>query len=133
MPVSAVLTSGAPSPIGPYNQAIKASGTFLFSAGQIPLDPRTGKLVEGDIKAQTRQVLENISAILSEGGSSLDRVVKTTVFLKDMNDFAGMNEVYAEYFRKTPPARSTVEVARLPKDVRVEIEAIALADPGRQG
>ncbi len=133
MSVSAVLTTGAPSPIGPYNQAIKASGTFLFSAGQIPLDPKTGRLVEGDIKAQTRQVLENIRAILTEGGSSLDRVVKTTVFLKDMNDFAGMNEVYAEYFRSTPPARSTVEVARLPKDVRVEIETIALADSAKGG
>src|SRR5262249_43417501 len=99
----------------------------------IPLDPKTGLLVEGDIKAQTRQVLENIRAILTEGGSSLERVVKTTVFLKDMNDFAGMNEVYAEFFRSTPPARSTVEVARLPKDVRVEIETIALADPAKAG
>ncbi len=132
MPPSVVLTSDAPSPIGPYNQAITASGTFLFTAGQIPLDSKTGQLVEGDIKAQTRQVLANIRAILAAGGSSLERVVKTTVFLKDMNDFAGMNEVYAEYFRVNPPARSTVEVARLPRDVRVEIDAIALTEDVRR-
>ena len=132
MPITVVLTKDAPSPIGPYNQALKASGTFLFTAGQIPIDPKTAGLVEGDVKAQTRQALENIRAILVKGGSSFDRVVKTTVYLKDMNDFAGMNEVYAEYFRVNPPARSTVEVARLPRDAKVEIDAIAVVDDGRQ-
>lgn len=133
VPISVILTSDAPSPIGPYNQAIAASGTFLYTAGQVPIDPKTGKVVEGDIKVQTRRALDNIRAILDKGGSSLDRVVKTTVFLKDMNDFSGMNEVYAEYFRINPPARSTVEVARLPRDVKVEIEAIALVEDGRRG
>ena len=133
MPASVILTSDAPSPIGPYNQGIAASGTFLYTAGQIPIDPKTGKVVEGDIKVQTRRALDNVKAILAKGGSSLDLVVKTTVFLKDMNDFAGMNEVYAEYFRNNPPARSTVEVARLPRDVKVEIEAIALVEDGRRG
>jgi 2-iminobutanoate/2-iminopropanoate deaminase len=126
MPITVVLTSDAPAAIGPYNQAIAASGTFLYTAGQIPIDPKTKMVINGDIKVQTRQALENIKAILSGGGSSLERVVKTTVFLKDMDDFSGMNEVYAEYFKVNPPARSTVEVARLPRDVKVEIEAIAL-------
>jgi 2-iminobutanoate/2-iminopropanoate deaminase len=131
MPISVVRTSDAPSPIGPYNQAVAASGTFLFTAGQIPIDPKTGQLVGGDIKVQTRQVLSNLSAILAAGGSSLGRVVKTTVFLKNMSDFSGMNEVYAEYFRINPPARSTVEVARLPRDVMVEIDATALVGERR--
>lgn len=133
MPISVVLTSDAPSPIGPYNQGVAASGTFLFVAGQIPIDPKTGTVVEGDIKIQTRRALDNVRAILAKGGSSLDRVVKMTVFLKDMNDFAGMNEVYAEYFRVNPPARSTVEVSRLPRDVKVEIDAIGIVEDGRRG
>lgn len=122
-----ILTKEAPAPIGPYNQGISASGRFLFLAGQIPLDPRTGQVIQGDIKAQTRQVLNNILAVLRQGGCGLENVVKTTVFLKDMNDFAGMNEVYGEFFKTEPPARSAIEVARLPRDVKVEIEAIALA------
>jgi 2-iminobutanoate/2-iminopropanoate deaminase len=121
-----VLTSKAPAPIGPYSQAIAARGGLLFTAGQIPILPATGELMPGDIRAQTRQVLENLKAILEAGGSGLDRVVKTTVFLKDMAEFGAMNEVYAQYFGASAPARSTVEVARLPKDVRVEIEAVAL-------
>jgi 2-iminobutanoate/2-iminopropanoate deaminase len=103
------------------------SAGLLFLAGQIPLDPATGQLVEGDIAKQTERVLENIKSILAAAGSSLDRVVKTTVFLKDINDFAAMNEVYGRYFGQNPPARSTVEAARLPRDARVEIDAIALA------
>jgi 2-iminobutanoate/2-iminopropanoate deaminase len=120
-----VLTPDAPSPIGPYNQGIRVSGTFVFTAGQIPIDPHSGQVIQGDIKAQTRLVLKNLQAILEKGGASMSSVVKTTVFLKDMTEFAGMNEVYSEFFKVNPPARSTVEVARLPRDVRVEIEAIA--------
>ena len=131
MATSVVLTADAPAPIGPYNQGVLAKGTFLFTAGQVAIDPKTGQLTGGDIKVQTRQVLTNLLAILSKGGSSPDQVVKTTVFLKDMNDFTGMNEVYAEFFHKNPPARSTVEVSRLPKDVKVEIDAIAVADENR--
>lgn len=122
---SVVLTKEAPAPIGPYNQAISAGG-FLFTAGQIALDPHSGQVMQGDIRIQTRQVLRNIQAVLEEGGCSFRDVVKTTVFLKDMNEFAGMNEVYAEFFAEIPPARSTVEVARLPRDARVEIEAVAI-------
>ncbi len=121
-----IHTENAPAPIGPYSQGVLASAAFLFTAGQIPLDPKTGQLVQGDIKRQTRQVLENIEAILEAGGASLKSVVKTTVFLKDMEEFPSMNEVYNEFFRDSAPARSTVEVARLPRDVKVEIEAIAL-------
>ena len=128
MPLQKILTQKAPAPIGPYSQAILVNGTFLYTAGQIPLDPATNALVEGDIKAQTRQVLRNLEEILRAGGASLSTVIKTTVFLKDMNDFAAMNEVYAEAFSGAAPARSAVEVARLPKDVRVEIEAIALVE-----
>ena len=128
MPLQKILTQKAPAPIGPYSQAILVNGTFLYTAGQIPLDPATNALVEGDIKAQTRQVLRNLEEILRAGGASLSTVIKTTVFLKDMNDFAAMNEVYAEAFSGGAPARSAVEVARLPKDVRVEIEAIALVE-----
>jgi len=123
-----VLAKNAPAPIGPYSQAIVASGKMLFTAGQVAIVPSTGEIVAGEIKAQTKQVLENIRAILETGGSSLANVVKTTVFLKDMNEFAAMNEVYAQYFGQPAPARSTVEVARLPRDVRVEIEAIALVN-----
>lgn len=121
-----ISTDRGPKAIGPYSQAIKANG-FLFVSGQIPLDPVTGQLVEGDIARQTERVLENLKGIVEAAGSSLDRVVKTTVFLKDMGDFAAMNEVYARYFIKDPPARATVEAARLPRDVRVEIDLIALA------
>jgi 2-iminobutanoate/2-iminopropanoate deaminase len=121
-----ISTPNAPAAIGPYSQGISAGGTFLFTAGQIPLDPASGQPVEGDIHVQTRRVMENLKAILAAGGSGLSAVVKTTVFLKDMGEFAAMNEVYATYFPEKPPARSTVEVARLPRDVRVEIEAVAL-------
>ena len=123
-----VLTREAPAPIGPYSQGVVANGSFLYTAGQIGLVPATGQVVSPDIKAQTKQALENLKAILEAGGSSLSAVVKTTVFLKDMNEFAAMNEVYGEVFRDSPPARSTVEVARLPKDVRVEIEAVGLVN-----
>jgi 2-iminobutanoate/2-iminopropanoate deaminase len=126
MPTSIVLTKSAPAPIGPYNQGIVASGSFVFAAGQVAIDPANGQVVQGDIKAQTRQVLTNLQAVLEKGGASLSSVVKTTVFLKDMNEFAAMNEVYGEFFQENPPARSTVEVARLPRDVKVEIEAIAV-------
>lgn len=126
MATTVVLTKEAPAAIGPYSQGISASGRFLFTAGQIALDPRTGQVVEGDIKTQTRQVLNNIKAILASAGAGLEDVVKTTVFLQDIGEFAGMNEVYAEFFVTRPPARSTVEVARLPREVKVEIEAIAV-------
>lgn len=121
-----IFTENAPKAIGPYSQAVKAGG-FVFVSGQIPVDPSTGELVVGDIKVQTERVLENVKAILKAAGSSLDKVVKATVFLSDMNDFAAMNEVYARYFVSAPPARAAVQVARLPKDVGVEIEVIALA------
>ncbi|MFO7167249.1 MAG: RidA family protein [Chloroflexota bacterium] len=119
-----VSTTEAPQAIGPYSQAVIA-GDIVFCSGQIPLTP-DGKLVEGDIKAQTRQVLTNLRSVLEAAGSSLEKVVKTTVFLADMGEFAAMNEVYAEFFPSAPPARSTVQVARLPRDVRVEIEAVGL-------
>lgn len=121
-----ISTEGAPKAIGPYSQAIKANG-FLFLAGQIPLDPATMQIVQGGVGVQTTRVLENIKAILGAAGSGFDKVVKATVFLKDMNDFGAMNEVYLKYFHSNPPARSTIEVARLPKDAMVEIEVIALA------
>ncbi len=120
-----VETENAPRAIGPYSQAIVA-GDLIFTSGQIPLDPVTGEIVGGDTAAQTEQVLRNLSAVLEAAGASLDRVVKTTVFLVDMDDFAGMNEVYARFFTGVAPARSTVQAARLPRDARVEIEAIAL-------
>jgi 2-iminobutanoate/2-iminopropanoate deaminase len=119
-----VQTPDAPQAIGPYSQAINA-GNLVFCSGQIPLTP-DGALIEGDVAAQTRQVLTNLQAVLTAAGSSLDQVVKTTVFLADMGDFAAMNAVYAEFFPANPPARSTVQVARLPRDARVEIEAIAI-------
>lgn len=121
-----VQTDNAPKAIGPYAQAIKANG-FLYTAGQIPIDPKTGNIVEGDIRAQTRQVLENLKAVLQAGGSSLDRVVKATVFLKHMADFAAMNEVYAQYLDVAKPARSTVAVAELPRGALIEIDLVALA------
>ena len=122
-----VQSLGAPAAIGPYSQAIKAGG-YIFTSGQIPLDPDTGKIVEGGIQEQTLRVLENLRAVLIAGGSSLDRVVKTTVFLADLADFAEMNEVYSQYFSSPAPARSTVQVARLPRDVRIEIDLIAVGD-----
>jgi 2-iminobutanoate/2-iminopropanoate deaminase len=120
-----VATEKAPKAIGPYSQAVVHNG-LAFLSGQIPLDPMTGQLVEGDITAQTTRVLENLKAVLEACGSGLDRVVKTTVYIKDMGEFAKMNEVYGKYFSESPPARSTVEAARLPRDVRVEIDAIAI-------
>ena len=121
-----ILTSKAPQPIGPYSQAIR-SGNLLFCSGQIPLDPATGAIVGGaDVKAQTRQVMENMKAVLEAAGATWDNVVKTTIFLKSMNDFPMVNEVYGQYFKGTPPARSTVEVARLPKDVLVEVETTSV-------
>ena len=121
-----IATNDAPKAIGPYSQAIKANG-FIFLSGQIPLDPATQQLLTGDAAQQTERILKNLAGVLQAAGSSLAQVVKTTVFLKNMSDFAAMNEVYGRYFTDAPPARSTVEVARLPKDVLVEIDAIALA------
>ncbi len=121
-----IATQHAPQAIGPYSQAIRANG-FIFTSGQIPIDPATQQLIAGDIAVQTDQVLKNLSAILAASGSSINKVVRSTVFLKNMGDFAAMNEVYGRYFTSAPPARSTVEVARLPKDVLVEIDVIALA------
>jgi 2-iminobutanoate/2-iminopropanoate deaminase len=121
-----IATPHAPGAIGPYSQGIAANPGFVFTAGQIPLDPATGKVVEGDIKVQTRQALSNIRAILEAGGSGLASVVKTTVFMSNLEEFSAMNEVYGEFFRDAPPARSTVEVRRLPRDVKIEIEAIGL-------
>jgi len=121
-----ITTKSAPQAIGPYSQAIRANG-FIFTSGQIPIDPATQQLIAGDVAAQTERVLKNISAILTAAGSRMEKVVRTTVFLKSMNDFAAMNEVYGRYFTSNPPARSTVEVARLPKDVLVEIDVVALA------
>ena len=120
-----VQTGNAPAAIGPYSQAVVANG-FVFTAGQVPFDPQTMQLVEGDIAAQTEQVMRNLRAILQQAGADLSTVVKTTVFLKDMNDFAAMNEVYARHFGDHKPARSTVQVARLPRDVDVEIECVAV-------
>ena len=121
-----IQTDNAPQAIGPYSQAVKVNG-FVFASGQIPIDPATGVLVEGGIAEQTEQVMKNVAAVLQAAGSSLDQVVKTTVFLADMGEFAAMNEVYGRYFQNEPPARATVEAARLPRDARVEIEAIAIA------
>lgn len=119
-----ISTDKAPKAIGPYSQAVVMNG-FAFLSGQIALDPASGQLIEGDIAAQTERVLENLKAVLAACGSSLEQVVKTTVFVKDMGEFARMNEVYARYFPVDPPARATVEAARLPRDVRVEIECVA--------
>lgn len=119
-----VLTARGPKPIGPYSQAIKANG-LVFVSGQIALDPQSGEFVGTDVRQQTERVLENLKAILEAAGTSLKHVVKTTVFLRDMNDFPAMNEAYAKYFHTIPPARSTVQAARLPKDALVEIDVIA--------
>lgn len=121
-----ISTKSAPSAIGPYSQGIVTSGSLVFVSGQIPIDPATGSIVSEDIETQARQSLKNVTAILSEAGAKLENVVKTTVFLSDMNDFAAMNAVYTEFFEKNCPARSAVQVARLPKDVKVEIEAVAV-------
>jgi 2-iminobutanoate/2-iminopropanoate deaminase len=121
-----VHTEQAPKAIGPYSQAIRTNG-FVFASGQIPTNPETGQFVAGGIAEQTEQVIKNLSRVLEAAGSGLNRVVKTTVFLADMEEFAAMNEVYGKFFSEEPPARATVEAARLPRDARVEIEAIALA------
>ncbi|XGV95209.1 MAG: RidA family protein [Leptolyngbya sp. BL-A-14] len=127
MPREIIRTDAAPAPVGPYNQAIAATGRLLFVAGQIPLSPTTGEIVGTDVTTQTEQAIANLKAILDAGGATLADVAKTTVFLKDMNDFAAMNAVYANYFEDAiAPARACVEVARLPKDVLVEIECIAV-------
>ncbi len=121
-----ISTKNAPAAIGPYSQATILNG-FVFVSGQIPLDPATGELVEGGIAEQTARVMENLKAVLAAAGSSIEKVVKTTIYLKDLRDFAVVNDVYGRYFAADPPARATVEVARLPKDVRVEIDCIAEA------
>ncbi len=121
----AVSSADAPAAIGPYSQAIRANG-LVFCSGQTPMDPATGQVVSGGIAAQTERVLKNLSAVLEAAGTSMDKVVKTSVFLKDMNDFAAMNEVYGRFFQGEPPARSTIQAARLPKDALVEIDVIAL-------
>jgi len=121
-----VFTPRGPKPIGPYSQAVRANG-FLFVSGQVGFDPQTGEFVGNDVRSQTERVLENLKAILEAAGVTLNHVVKTTVFLKDMNDFPAMNEVYAKYFSAAPPARSTVQAARLPKDALVEIDVVAVA------
>jgi len=124
-----IKTSNAPAAIGPYSQAIKTTaGKMIFTAGQVALDPASGRLVEGDIAAQTRRVLENIKAVLTAAGVKFENVVKTTVFMSDLSEFAAMNEVYGEYFPANPPARSTVEVKALPRGAKVEIEAIAVVE-----
>ena len=120
-----IQTENAPAAIGPYSQAIKARG-FVFVSGQIPIDPETGEFVSNDVAEQTEQVLKNLAAVLDAGGAGLGNVVKTTVFLADMSDFAAMNEVYGRYFSENKPARATVQAARLPRDARVEIECIAV-------
>ncbi len=125
----AVASPDAPKAIGPYSQAVRA-GQLLFVSGQVPVDPATGQIVDGDIAAQTRRVFANLGAVLGAGGRSFADVVRTTVFLADMNDFAAVNAVYGEYFAEPYPARATVQVARLPKDARVEIDLIASYDPG---
>jgi 2-iminobutanoate/2-iminopropanoate deaminase len=129
MPRTIIATSEAPKAVGPYSQAV-ALGGMLFCSGQIPLTPDTGELLQGNVTDQTTQVLENLGAVLRANKMTFTHVVKTTVFLTDLNDFAAMNEVYANYFPSNQPARSTIQVAALPKGARVEIEAIAIADSG---
>jgi 2-iminobutanoate/2-iminopropanoate deaminase len=124
MAKQAISSTGAPKAIGPYSQAVRA-GQLLFVSGQVALDPATGTMVEGGIAEQTRRVLDNIGAVLSSGGRSFADVVRTTIFLADMNDFAAVNEIYGQYFKEPDPARATVQVARLPRDARVEIDVIA--------
>ncbi|MBE3572581.1 MAG: RidA family protein [Moorella humiferrea] len=124
-----IATDDAPAAIGPYSQAIKV-GNIILTSGQIPIDPQSGQVVEGGVAVQVTRVIENLQAVLAAAGASLDDVVKTTLYIKDMNDFGTINEVYGRYFTKEPPARSCVEVARLPKDVLVEIEAVAVVKEG---
>jgi 2-iminobutanoate/2-iminopropanoate deaminase len=126
-----ISTNEAPAAIGPYSQAVR-SGRFLFCSGQIPLDPKSGKIVSGDIAAQTRRVLDNIAAVLRAEALSFENIVKTTIFLTDLNDFQVVNEIYGSYFKQDPPARSTVQVSALPKDAHVEIEVIAVVDENEQ-
>lgn len=123
-----IATDRAPQAIGPYSQAVRA-GNLIFASGQIPIDPTTGQFVPGGVAEQTEQVLKNLKALFEAAGVGLDQVVKTTVFLADMDDFAAMNEVYGRFFSAAPPARATVQAARLPRDARVEIEAIAVSEP----
>lgn len=126
MKKEAILTKDAPAPIGPYSQAVRA-GNLLFCSGQIPLDPVSGALVgQGDVKAQTKRVMENVAAVLKAADATFDHIAKTTIYLKSMGDFPAVNEVYGSYFKGVPPARSTVEVARLPKDVSVEVDVTAV-------
>jgi len=125
MKKTVISTNSAPEAIGAYSQAIKA-GNIIFISGQIPLIPETGKIIQGDIKSQTRQILENINNILKATGTSLEKVVKTTIFMKDLNNYSAINSIYHEFFPHEPPARAAVEVSRLPKDAEVEIEAIAI-------
>ncbi len=127
MNINVVSTEKAPAAIGPYSQALIA-GSFIYTSGQIPINPKTGEIVNGDIAQQTKQVMENLKAVLEAAGSDLGSVIKTTVFIKNMNDFQTVNSIYNEYFKKPFPARSCVEVARLPKDVGIEIEVIAVKD-----
>jgi 2-iminobutanoate/2-iminopropanoate deaminase len=126
-----ITTDRAPQAIGPYSQAVRA-GDLIFASGQIPIDPATGEFVAGGVAEQTEQVLRNLSAVMDAAGVGMNQVVKTTVFLADMNDFVAMNEVYGRYFGEAPPARATVQAARLPRDARVEIEAIAVVNRDRE-
>ncbi len=126
MPKSIIQTENAPKAVGPYSQAVKLEGeSLIFVSGQIALDPKTGEKIHGGIVPETRQVLENLKAILESAGSSLDKVVKTTVFLQSMDDFGVMNEIYSQYFKTDPPARATIEVSRIPKGMKIEIEVVA--------
>ena len=125
MTLKKIVTNKAPEPIGPYSQAIESAG-FIFTSGQIPIDPFTGQILEGDVTEQAKLALNNLTAVLNAAGSGMDKVVKTTIYLGNMDDFPKVNKVYSEYFTKTPPARSTVEVSRLPKNVLVEIDCIAI-------
>ena len=124
-----ISTSEAPAAIGPYSQAVR-SGNFLFCSGQIPLDPKSGQIVSGDIATQTRRVLDNIGAVLKAEGLTFENIVKTTIFLTDLGDFQTVNEIYGSYFKQQPPARSTVQVSALPKEAKVEIEVVAVAENG---
>jgi 2-iminobutanoate/2-iminopropanoate deaminase len=127
-----ISTSEAPAAIGPYSQAVR-SGNFLFCSGQIPLDPKSGQIVSGDIATQTRRVLDNIGAVLKAEGLTFENIVKTTIFLTDLGDFQTVNEIYGSYLKQQPPARSTVQVSALPKGAKIEIEVIAVADNGESG
>ncbi|TYQ15172.1 UNVERIFIED_CONTAM: endoribonuclease L-PSP [Acetivibrio alkalicellulosi] len=127
MSIQSISTENAPKAIGPYSQAVKV-GNFIFTSGQIPIDPKTGDVVSGDIEQQTRQVMENLKGVLNQSGIGFENIVKTTVYIKNMDDFLSINKIYAQYFKEPYPARSCVEVSRLPKDVKIEIEAIAIIE-----